>query len=253
MGFLDRLFGRNQPHERKTPASPPDDQGQPQDQPLTDEQAIERYKYMLRTASPEAIEQAHEEAFAKLTPEQRQMVLDQLATVTPENERSTNPQDPRTLARMATRAEVRQPGTLVNIFGKPLSTPDGTTGAAPSTAAPGYGNYGGFGYGSGMMGGFGGSLLSSIAGAFIGTAIADSLFGNFAYDQGYSDGMDQNAGNDQPPDTNTDGNDQDAGAADTQTMDYGTSDAGQQDWGGDPGGADFGGGDFGGDFGGGDF
>ncbi|HEV8191697.1 MAG TPA: hypothetical protein VGP82_09465, partial [Ktedonobacterales bacterium] len=120
MGFLDRLFGRNQPRERETPANQPAYRGQQQDQPLTDEQAIERYKYMLRTAPPEAIEQAHEEAFAKLTPEQRQMLLDQLSTVTPENERATNSQDPRTLARMATRAEVRQPGTLVNIFGKPL-------------------------------------------------------------------------------------------------------------------------------------
>ena len=261
MGFLDRLFGRHQPEEQQMPANRPTYPGQPHDQPLTDEQAIERYKYMLRTAPPETIEQAHEEAFAKLTPEQRQMVLDQLTAVTPENERTSNPQDSRTLARMATRAEVRQPGTLVNIFGKPLEAPGGTgggTGYGPSNAAPNYGNqrgYGGYGYG-GMMGGFGSSLLGSVAGAFIGTAIADSLFGNFAYDQGYADGTDQNQGNDQ----SSDANDQGTNASDTQTMDYGTgeSDPGsQQDWGGDSGGdyggSDFGGGDFGGDFGGGDF
>ena len=34
----------------------------------TDEQAIARYRYLLRTAPPEAIEQAHAEAFAQLTP-----------------------------------------------------------------------------------------------------------------------------------------------------------------------------------------
>ncbi len=35
----------------------------------TDEQAIERYRYLLRTAPPEAIEEAHAEAFAQLTVE----------------------------------------------------------------------------------------------------------------------------------------------------------------------------------------
>ena len=34
---------------------------------------------MLRTAPPETVEQAHEEAFAKLTPEQRQQVLSGLS------------------------------------------------------------------------------------------------------------------------------------------------------------------------------
>src|SRR5262249_8917406 len=157
---------------------------------------------------PEAIEQAHEEAFARLTSEQRQAVLNQLAPVAPEYERPTTAQDdPRTLARLATRAEARQPGTLVNIFGKPRSAPDG--------ASAGASNYGGYG-GSGMMGGFGGTLLSSIAGAFIGTAIADSLFDNFAYDRGYADGIDQNQGGDQAPDTNV----QDAPTGEAQPMEY---------------------------------
>lgn len=274
MGFLDRLFGRNRPREQETHTDQPASPGQPRNLSLTDQQAIERYQYMLRTAPPEAIEQAHEEAFAKLTPEQRQMVLSQLSTVTPENERPASAtDDPRALAHMATRAEVRQPGTLVNIFGKPITTPDGASGsgssAGASNAAPNYGGYSGYsgysGYGSGFMGGFGGSLLSSVAGAFIGTAIANTLFDNFAYDQGYNDGFDQDQGNDQPPDNDT-GDSQDA--SDTQTMDYGTSEpdpADQQDWGGDTGdtgdagNADYGGsdygdtGDYGGDFGGGDF
>ena len=38
----------------------------------------------LRTAPPETIEEAHAEAFAKLTPEQRRMVLQELdSTLTP--------------------------------------------------------------------------------------------------------------------------------------------------------------------------
>ena len=58
---------------------------------------------------PEQIEQAHAEAFAKLTPDQRQQVLAQLAAAVPAGERPRT-DDPRTLARAATRAEMRQPG-----------------------------------------------------------------------------------------------------------------------------------------------
>jgi hypothetical protein len=66
MGLLDWLLGR-----REEPRTQPAYQGggavghQPTD---ADEQALQRYRYMLRTAPPETIEQAHEEAFAKLTP-----------------------------------------------------------------------------------------------------------------------------------------------------------------------------------------
>ena len=67
MGFLDRLFGA--PDERTAPPSQP----VPQARKLSeDELAIERYRYLLRTAPPESIEAVHAEAFAKLTPEQRQ-------------------------------------------------------------------------------------------------------------------------------------------------------------------------------------
>ena len=37
----------------------------------TDVQALARYRYMLASAPPEDIERAHEEAFARLTPDQR--------------------------------------------------------------------------------------------------------------------------------------------------------------------------------------
>ena len=77
---------------------------------LTDEQALERYRYLVRTAPPEAIEQAHEEAFAELTPEQRRAALRDLSAAVPEHERTAG-DDPRSLARMATRAEMNRPGT----------------------------------------------------------------------------------------------------------------------------------------------
>jgi hypothetical protein len=116
-----------------------------------DEAAVERYRYMLRTAPPETIEQAHAEAFAKLTPEQRRKVLADVSAELPPAERATS-DDPRSLARMATRAEMRNPGTMERTLG------------------------GGRGGGMGMGGMIAGTLLASVAGAFIGTAIADAFF-----------------------------------------------------------------------------
>ena len=81
-----------------------------------DEAAVERYRYMLRTAPPETIEQAHAEAFAKLTPEQRRKVLADVSAELPPAERATS-DDPRSLARMATRAEMRNPGTMERTLG----------------------------------------------------------------------------------------------------------------------------------------
>jgi hypothetical protein len=123
---------------------------------LADEQAIARYRYMLQTAPPQTIEQAHEEAFAKLTPEQRTLLFQQLAAELPESKRSAMQSmlkdDPRSLARLATRAEVRQPGTLERGF-------NGMGG-----------RWGGMG---GMMAG---SFLASMAGVIVGSAIAQSFF-----------------------------------------------------------------------------
>ncbi|MGH3474890.1 MAG: hypothetical protein ACRDOT_08260, partial [Aeromicrobium sp.] len=73
MGFLDRLLGRDQDTPRRRDPTASDD-----------DRAIERYRYLLQTAPPEQIEQAHEEAFAQLTPEQRREVLEALSTETPE-------------------------------------------------------------------------------------------------------------------------------------------------------------------------
>ena len=129
--------------------------------PSEDEQALERYRYMLRTAPPEAIEQAHAEAFAKLSPQQRRMLLEQLRADSPAAERAYATEDPQSLARLATRAEVRQPGTMERLFG-----------GAPGGAAPGFG---------GMMAG---SLLGSVAGTVLGTMIAQSFLGGHGFGHG---------------------------------------------------------------------
>ncbi|MFN2446172.1 MAG: hypothetical protein ABR606_11415 [Vicinamibacterales bacterium] len=100
-------------------------------------QVIERYRYLLKTAPPDAIEQAHEEAFARLSPEQRRTVLEQLSSDAPEYEqgaRTSKADDPRSLAKMATRAEMRRPGTLERTFGG-LGGGEGWVLAACSPAA----------------------------------------------------------------------------------------------------------------------
>ena len=125
--------------------------------PSSDEQAIERYRYMLRTAPPETIEQAHAEAFAKLSEPQRRAVLEGLRGATPQREQGAagGSGDPQSLARMATRAEIRQPGVLERLFG---------------------GAQGGSGFGSMLAG----SLLGSIAGTVLGSMVAQHFLAGSA-------------------------------------------------------------------------
>ncbi|ATB34069.1 hypothetical protein [Melittangium boletus] len=154
MGLLDRLFGpRGTSPSTSMPTPRPPDRGV-----SADEQALERYRYLLRTAPPEAIERAHAEAFAQLTPAQRAQALRELSQTVPEAERARADDQPQTLARMATRAEMRQPGTLERVFSG----------------------------GGGMGGMLAGSLLGSIAGTFIGTAIAHQFLDGFG-DSSWSD------------------------------------------------------------------
>ncbi|MDQ4026179.1 MAG: hypothetical protein M3217_11935, partial [Actinomycetota bacterium] len=212
MGFLDRLLGRTRDertyhgvpgHPGYSPQQPgyaPGKQGyaatpgeQPAGSPTVpgygasaasdqpgrnpDDVAIERYRYLLRTAPPDAVEQAHAEAFAQLTPEQRRRVLSDLGSTVPAGERPAS-DDPQSLARMATRAEMRNPGTLEQTF----------------RGRPGQGAY----QGPGMGAMIGSSLLGTIAGVVIGSAVANALFGpafgdpsqEFAGDAGQEGGAD---------------------------------------------------------------
>ena len=75
MGLLDRLFGRRQhphPDQDRYRYEQPSPARNARGEQLPDDQAIARYRYLLRTAPPLTIEQAHAEAFAQLTPDQRQ-------------------------------------------------------------------------------------------------------------------------------------------------------------------------------------
>lgn len=219
MGFLDRLFGRSDERDPQgsRPVPPP-----PARQLSEDELAIERYRYLLRTAPPESIESVHAEAFAKLTPEQRSQVYRSLAEQAPAGERIDS-DDPSTLARAATRAELRSPGTMERVF-------------AGAPAANGRSMQGGPSMGS-MIGG---SMLGTIAGVVVGSAIAQAFLPRGAGVDGSGD-----AGGDAGADTSA----ADASGADASGADVSGAEGGG-DFGG--GGGDFGGGGFG-DFGGGGF
>ncbi|WP_243728564.1 hypothetical protein [Microbacterium sp. BK668] len=244
MGFLDRLFGTGNT-DRQAPPVPQNTYGQPSygqpaypppgrpgsgPQPAgpqpggpqpgmqpprsDDEVAIERYRYLLRTAPPQTIEQVHAEAFAKLSPAQRQQVLADLKAGLPAYEQP-RASDPQSLARAATRAEYMNPGFMERTLGPQ---------AGPGRQGPSFGSM------------VGGSLLGTVAGYVIGSALVSSFLApSFAYDSGYQDGSADASGGDAAGDPGADA------AADSSA--FGDSGSG---WGGDGGGfGDFGGGDFG--------
>ena len=143
MGFFDRFRTGSSAHGADATA---------------DEQAIARYRYLLKTAPPEAIEQAHAEAFARLTPAQRQRLLQELASDMPDAERNAAyraGETPGALARVATRAELREPGTMERAWNRMGTMP---------------------GAGMGLGGMFAGSLLASMAGSVLGTMMAQQFF-----------------------------------------------------------------------------
>ena len=86
--------------------------------------------------------------------------------------------DPRSLARLATRAELRRPGTLERSLRRRRS------------ARPGAG---------GLLAG---SFLNTVAAVVVGTAIADAIFADGSYAEGYQDGAEA-AGADQGADAAT--------------------------------------------------
>ncbi|SLM89300.1 hypothetical protein [Brachybacterium nesterenkovii] len=103
--------------------------------------AVEKYQYLLRTASPDQIEKAHEEAFAAMSESERAEVLQALAQA------GAAPADASasSLARSATRMEIMQPGSLTSAL-------------------------------SGTGVGTGGALLGGLAIGVLGSAVVNALF-----------------------------------------------------------------------------
>jgi hypothetical protein len=185
MGFFDRLFGADDTNAEQ---APPPQRGRRSD----DEIAVERYRYLLRTAPPEAIEQVHAEAFSKLTQEQRDLLFTQLSENASEAPRDASP---AALASSATRQELRNPGTMERSFG-----------------------------GGGM--GFGGTLASSLLGTVAGYVIGSAIVSAFMPDPGADAGSDSGAESSDTADAGGDGGGGDTGG------DFGGGDFGGGDFGG---------------------
>lgn len=168
MGFLDRLFGTDEadaPAPRRRP-------------PTEDERAVERYRYLLRTAPPETIEQVHAEAFSKLSDAQRALVYEELSKGSATGERPLS-SEPATLARAATRKEMREPGSLER-----------------SLAGPSFGAM------------VGSSLLGTVAGYVIASALVSAFL---PWDGGSSSDASSDSGSDASGDSGSDAS-ADAGA-----------------------------------------
>lgn len=170
MGLFDRLFGSDQQAGDQQHSPPP---ARPRS---TDEIAVERYRYLLRTAPPETLEQVHTEAFAKLTDDQRKLVYQELS----QSSEQPHGTDAASLAQTATRSELRQPGTLERSF------------QGPSFGA--------------MVGS---SLLGTVAGYVIGSAIVSSFLPNDTSTDASAD-----AGADQTADSSADASFGDLGGGD---------------------------------------
>jgi hypothetical protein len=115
---------------------------------------LERYRYLVRTAPAETVEQAHVQAFARLTPEQRRHILLQIERMAPSEAAALGRQtagDPASLAQLAAHAEQRQPGVVER---------------ALSNASPGVGN-----------------LLSVFAAGFVGSTAAQGFLSALAGNQ----------------------------------------------------------------------
>jgi hypothetical protein len=232
MGFLDRLLGREEPQQPQNTYPPQNSmpqgggaQNSSAPERSEDEIAVERYRYLLRTAPPETIEQVHEEAFTKLTPDQRHLLFEQLSQNAPAGDQPRG-EDAHSLAQSATRSELRQPGTLERSF-------DGA----------GRGGAGGMGFGSMVAS----SLLGTVAGYVIGSALVSAFLPDPTGNEAGAD-----SGNDSGADGGNDSGDSGSdGGADAGGDASGGVSADGGGWGDSGGGGDFGGG--GGDFGGGDF
>ncbi|MCU1447447.1 cation-transporting ATPase [Cryobacterium sp.] len=154
----DRVTGDSRP-ATFAPAAPraapqPAQSGNPEDAA-----AIVRYDYLLKTAQPEQLEQVHRDAFARLTPAQREQVSAQLKAELPATEHPASA-EPGDLARAAARGEAHKPGFLRGLFAKT----GGRGGAALAGAGVGAVAGAGLGAAEGLLAAVaGGAVLSSVA------------------------------------------------------------------------------------------
>lgn len=164
MGFLDRFLGSDTAGTAPAALAHRRERSTGSDEEL----AARRYRFLLRTAPPETIEQVHREAFAHLTDDQRALIYEELSRGAQTGERPLS-SEPATLARAATRAEVRRPGTLERVLradrvaGDAQGRPDAV--------------------GSGSM--IGGTVRETVTGYVVGSALVSAFL---PFDGGATDG-----------------------------------------------------------------
>lgn len=141
-----------------------------------DRAAIAKYDYLLKTAAPDQLEQAHREAFQRLTPEQRDQVRERLSAESGPYDRpqSSSPDD---LARAATRGEVQRPGFMAKVLGAGKRIAGSRGGNfTPGSSRGGSARFGrGMGVAGAAAAGAGAGALGGIALGVVGGAVASSV------------------------------------------------------------------------------
>ncbi len=127
--------------------------------------ALAKYDYLLRTSNPDQLEQVHHDAFARLTPAQRQQVRDRLNSELPPHEHLRDDSSGG-MARAMTRGEMSRPGLIRRVLG----------GSGRSTGGRGGAFAGGAAVGAGAMA-VGGLAVAVAGGAVVSAAAAPVLAG----------------------------------------------------------------------------
>jgi hypothetical protein len=184
-GAADRLTGDDRSQQQQRPqqqygqqqyGQPPQQQQQPQQQygqpqqqgPAdSDKVALAKYDYLLRTSSPDQLEQVHHDAFARLTPAQRQQVRNRLNSELPPHEHLRD-DSAGGMARAMTRGEMSRPGLVRRVLGGSSNgNGRGRGGAFAGGAAVGAGAMALGGLGVAVAGG---AVLSAAAGPVLAEA-----------------------------------------------------------------------------------
>ncbi|MBT1680838.1 cation-transporting ATPase [Curtobacterium aurantiacum] len=142
-------------------------QPQPQHGSDADKVALAKYDYLLRTSSPEQLEQVHHDAFARLTPAQRQQVRDRLNSELPPHEHLRD-DSAGGMARAMTRGEMSRPGLVRRVLGG--------SGRSGNGRGRGGAFAGGAAVGAGAMA-FGGLAAAVAGGAVLSAAAGPVLAG----------------------------------------------------------------------------
>ena len=165
-------YGQPVDGHQPAPGQPaPGQYGQPQSGGSVDSDkvALAKYDYLLRTSSPDQLEQVHHDAFARLTPAQRQQVRNRLNSELPPHEHLRD-DSAGGMARAMTRGEVARPGLIRRVLGGSGSGSGrggGRGGAFAGGAAVGAGAMALGGLGVAVAGG---AVLSAAAGPVLAEA-----------------------------------------------------------------------------------